>query len=70
MNTCARSLPTCKGEVRIYIQALRPVDEQHRLCEACVADLTAAPLNLRFIDVGQQAYIDRAVERFVPFGAA
>lgn len=49
--TCARSLPSCRGEVRLYRQTLRPVHEIHRLCEGCVRDLSAEPLRLDFVPV-------------------
>jgi hypothetical protein len=66
---CARNLPSCRGEVRLYRQPLRPATEVHRLCRGCRADLAAPPLRLTFIDIDQPNY-QPSVIRFVPFGGA
>lgn len=49
--TCARSLPSCRGNVGLYRLALRPVTEVHRLCDGCIADLSGEPLHLEFIPI-------------------
>ena len=63
--TCARSLPSCRGTVRLYRLALRPVTEVHRLCQQCVADLSGAPLHLEFIatDAPLPAWRQRSLAR-------
>jgi hypothetical protein len=64
---CARNLPSCRGEVRLYRQPLR--SGTHRLCEQCVSDLSGSPLHLSFVEFGEPTQRPSLV-RFIPFGGA